>query len=76
LSGECVHPLLWLLSGFSIHKWNTCFITVTCMLWLRNSSPSLWNRSKKVKAEAILLFCMHPWEFSEPILHKTCDSPV
>jgi hypothetical protein len=23
----CVHPLLWLLFGFNIHRWNPCFIT-------------------------------------------------
>jgi hypothetical protein len=27
LFGECGHPLLWLLFGVSIHKWNPCFIT-------------------------------------------------
>jgi hypothetical protein len=25
-------------------------LSVTCMMWLRNSSPSLWYCSKKFKA--------------------------
>jgi hypothetical protein len=50
--------------------------TATRTMWLRNSLPSLWYHSKKVKAEAILSFCVHPWTFLEPILCKTCDSVV
>jgi hypothetical protein len=26
-SGECVHPLLWLLFSFNMQKWNPDFIT-------------------------------------------------
>jgi hypothetical protein len=35
-------------------------LPLTCMMWLRNSSPSLWYRYKKVKPEAILCILCTP----------------
>jgi hypothetical protein len=55
----CVHLLLWLLFGFSIHKWKVSS-PVTRIMWLRDSSPSLWYRCRKVKAEAILCILYAP----------------
>jgi hypothetical protein len=47
---------------------------VPYMTWLRNLSPSLWYRSKKSKMYPFSAFCAHLWAFSEPTLHRTCDS--
>jgi hypothetical protein len=60
----CAHPLLWLLFGFSIHKWNPCLIACYHTMWSRNSSPSLWFSA----------FRAHPSEFSESMLRKNCHS--
>jgi hypothetical protein len=46
----CVHPLLWLLFLVSTFTNETQVSSpVTCTMWLRNSSPSLWYRSGKDK---------------------------
>jgi hypothetical protein len=48
---------------------------VTRTVWLRNTSTSLWDHSKKSsKPKPFFAFCTHPRVFSEPILLKTCDS--
>jgi hypothetical protein len=48
--------------------------SVTHMMWLRNSSPSLWYHSTKVKAEAILCILRTPVSIFGTHLCKTCDS--
>jgi hypothetical protein len=66
----CVYPLLWLLFSLNIHKWNTGYII--CYSYdVTEKKSSLWYRSK---SKSFSMFCAHPWEFSEPILHKTGDS--
>jgi hypothetical protein len=42
----CVHPLLWQLFGFNVHKWNACFITCYSYDAIEKFTPSLWYRSK------------------------------
>jgi hypothetical protein len=48
----CVHPLLWLLFGFNITNKTLVSSPVTCMMWLRNSSPSSWYHSKKSQSQS------------------------
>jgi hypothetical protein len=70
--GEWVHPLLWLLFGFYIHKWNPGFIT--CYLYdvIEKFMLSFWYCSKESKPKLFSVFYMHLWAFSEPILCITC----
>jgi hypothetical protein len=50
---------------------------VTDNMWLRHSSPSLWNCSKKSKQKLVSAFCVHPWAFSElAIAYPNCDNLV
>jgi hypothetical protein len=69
----CVHPLLWLFCGFNIHKRDPGFINCysynvtekSIAIFCSKSMPKLFSASH-----------VHRWAFSEPVLHKTCDSLV
>jgi hypothetical protein len=54
-----VHPLLWLLFGFNIHKWIPSFIIRYSNNVTENSSPSLWYRSQEVKAKEFCFVHIH-----------------
>jgi hypothetical protein len=72
-----VHPLLWLLFGFSIDKWNPDFIT--CYLYdiiMKFIAIFVSIALKKSKPKLFSAFCMHPWAFAEPILCKTWDDSL
>jgi hypothetical protein len=56
---ECVLPLLWMLFGFRIHKWNPVSSPVPRTMWSRNLSPSLWYCAKNSKPKPFSAFCEH-----------------
>jgi hypothetical protein len=58
----CMHPLLWLLFNFNLHKWNCISSPVTYMMWLRNSSPFLWCHSKENQNWSHSLHYVHTCE--------------
>jgi hypothetical protein len=75
LLGECMCIQCFNCSMASTFKnENQVSSPLTQTMWLRNSSPALWYCSKKSQSWNHSVFCAHPWAFSEPILHKTCDS--
>jgi hypothetical protein len=71
----CMHPLLLLLFGFNIQKWNPGFITYysynVIEIFITIFMVSLLKKSKLKPFSA---FCGHPWAFLETFLNKTCDS--
>jgi hypothetical protein len=69
----CVHPLLWLLLVSTFTNETQVSWPDPLTMWLRNSSPSLWYRSKKSKPKPFSAFCAHLWAFSESTLRETCD---
>jgi hypothetical protein len=70
VSWMCVHPSLWLLFGFTVHKWNQVSSPDACRMWVRHSSPSLWYHSKNIKAEVIHLMLVGcEWD----ICHHLCS---
>jgi hypothetical protein len=74
LFGECVHPPLWLLFGFNIHKWNPGFIACYPYNVIEKFiAISVVSLKKKSKPKPFFVFCVHPWAFLEPTLCKTCD---
>jgi hypothetical protein len=70
LSSECVRIHCFdcsLVSTFTNETQVSSPVTRT--MWLRNSSPSLWYRSKKSQSRSHpLRFFTRPWAFSEPTL--------
>jgi hypothetical protein len=50
--------------------------SVTHMIWLRNSSPSLWYRSKKVKARVIRSVLCAPMSIHKTHLARNLWSPL
>jgi hypothetical protein len=69
----CIHCFDCSLVSIFINETQVSSL-VTCMMWLRNSSSSMWYHSKKSKPKPFSAFCVHPWAFSEPMLHTTCAS--
>jgi hypothetical protein len=67
----CVHLLLWLPFGFNMHKWNPGFITCDWEICHHLCGITV---KKYTKRNPFSVFCAHLWAFSEPILHRTCDS--
>jgi hypothetical protein len=74
LLGECVR----------IHFFKRSFVftfvdetqvspTVSRLIWLKNSSPFLWYRSKKSKPKVFYAFFAHPWPFLGIYILTTCD---
>jgi hypothetical protein len=75
LFGECmcIHCFDCFLASTSTNK-TLISLSVTHMLWLRNTLPSSCHCSKKSKPKPFSVFSVHTPAFSEPILCKTCDS--
>jgi hypothetical protein len=74
----CVKPLLWLLFGFSIHKWIS--VSIICYWYdvIEKFIAIFLCRFKLVKPNPLSAFCVNTWAFSKSILRKSsnCDNLV